>query len=697
MKNNVLAQLNNAKSAITSTLEVCMSSKNATKITSSLSEAKVKMTEALASVQDHPNKRNLTQTKKSLTVIDNLVSGLLEGVSSREIKVKDFRAACGNLQSNFLPKLDESISNEVEKFKAEAGISDDEEEIEVEELTADQKEIRQAILSAAEELSEDELEDEEDPFDREDRIAKKLDAEKVAGLNQISGDVERRLARMNALRSQFPQKNGMKTPYTILRMPVVPNFETESAKNPVLLDKLAIPYTEIPLGFSGRPTGITNPHRMERYVIFEQQYILLVSKDHIENLLTYKTEEVTEDNKDVARGIRQRRKELKKDLVEAEIVLDKIQEIVTGTIPNAAALATLKEELDEKMFAMIENAITTNESQEEEVKRLVAKLAEYNRAVDASFDEVYTAQDRELIAQLKAFDRQMDSIGRRLDARVQLYKTGAETKPAWPESAEERDKLTDKQRADLIFTHKEDLKNNSPLVRFTRDVEKLEAELNALEAKRKPAAKSLDSSKKKYAKSAALKKKLDQIVIMERKLDKVKIHERSRSRLLTDAETFVKRLQTEIEKHEENNKSVRKAIKRSGAPIVPEDYARSILSILNERSGSKYALVTSKFVHNPRNGGDLCFWLMPAGKLGALMRSTGGKAKVMQWDFPFQREEIKKLANQPSNGWVHVRDRTFDEVKDNPELLKQWLEYEKNAKVRPTGWKSQYNKPKRID
>ncbi len=620
MKNNVLAQLNNAKSAITSTLEVCMSSKNATKITSSLSEAKNKMTEALASVQDHPNKRNLTQTKKSLTVIDNLVSGLLEGVSTREIKVKEFRAACGNLQSNFLPKLNESISNEVEKFKAEAGISDDEEEIEVVELTAEQKEIRQAILSAAEEVSEDEIEEEEDPFDREDRIAKKLDAEKVAGLNQISGDVERRLARMNALRSQFPQKNGMKTPYTILRMPVVPNFETESAKNPALLDKLAIPYTEIPLGFSGRPTGITNPHKMERYVIFEQQFILLVSKDHIEDLLTYKTEEVSEENKDTARAIRQRRKDLKEELVRVTAELDTIKTEFEGS-----------------------------ESNSPEIKRLEEKLKEYNRAVDETFKQSYTTEEKEA---KKLYD----------------------------------------------LTLREMRQSHSKLAQTFGDLSKeLVEELEVKEKAHDEATKALNKINRKYAKTDSMKKKLDQIAIMERKLQKTNAKELERLRMVPNAESRIKRVQTEIERHEENNKSVRKAIKRSGAPIVPEDYARSILSILNERSGSKYALVTPKFVHNPRNGGDLCFWLMPASKLSALLRSTGGKAKVSQWDFPFQREEIKKLANQPSTGWVHVRDRTFDQVKDNPELLKQWLEYEKNAKLRPTGWKSQYNKPKRID
>lgn len=619
MKNNVLAQLNNAKSAITSTLEVCMSSKNATKITSSLSEAKNKMTEALASVQDHPNKRNLTQTKKSLTVIDNLVSGLLEGVSTREIKVKEFRAACGNLQSNFLPKLNESISNEVEKFKAEAGISDDEEEIEAVELTAEQKEIRQAILSAEEEVSEDEIE-EEDPFDREDRIAKKLDAEKVAGLNQISGDVERRLARMNALRSQFPQKNGMKTPYTILRMPVVPNFETESAKNPALLDKLAIPYTEIPLGFSGRPTGITNPHKMERYVIFEQQFILLVSKDHIEDLLTYKTEEVSEENKDTARAIRQRRKDLKEELVRVTAELDTIKTEFEGS-----------------------------ESNSPEIKRLEEKLKEYNRAVDETFKQSYTTEEKEA---KKLYD----------------------------------------------LTLREMRQSHSKLAQAFGDLSKeLVEELEVKEKAHDEAAKALNKINRKYAKTDSMKKKLDQIAIMERKLQKTNAKELERLRMVPNAESRIKRVQTEIERHEENNKSVRKAIKRSGAPIVPEDYARSILSILNERSGSKYALVTPKFVHNPRNGGDLCFWLMPASKLSALLRSTGGKAKVSQWDFPFQREEIKKLANQPSTGWVHVRDRTFDQVKDNPELLKQWLEYEKNAKLRPTGWKSQYNKPKRID
>ena len=95
---------------------------------------------------------------------------------------------------------------------------------------------------------------------------------------------------------------------------------------------------------------------------------------------------------------------------------------------------------------------------------------------------------------------------------------------------------------------------------------------------------------------------------------------------------------------------------------------------------------------------------------------------MLQWDFPFDREETKKLNTAPSNGWVHVKDRSFEEVKDNPELLKQWLgyeknikdldfdtvkhspemfkhwlEYAKNAEYRPKGWKSQFNKPKRID
>lgn len=620
MKNNVLAQLNSAQSAIASTIEVCLSSKKAKAITSSLTEAKTKMTEALASVQDHPNRRNLSQTKKSLTVIDNLVSGLIEGVTSREMGVKDFRAACANLQTNFLPKLEESLSSEVEKFKAEAGIQDDNANVEVEELTSDQQEIRQAILSAEKEISEDEEEQEEDPFDREERIAKKIEQERAAGLNEISGDVERRLARFNQLRSLFPQRNGMKTPYTILRMPVVPNFETESAKNPVLLDKLAIPYTEIPLGFSGRPTGITNPHKMERYVIFEQQMILLVSKDHIENLLTYKTEEVSEENKDVARAIRNRRKELKEQLVEAE-----------------ATLEATKKAFDE------------SESHSPEIKRLEVKLKEYIRAVNETFNQAYTPQEHEVKA---------------------LYDS----------------------------TQKEMRQAHSKLAQTFGDLPKeLVAELEEKEKAHDEATKALNKINRKYAKTESMKKKLDQIAIIERKLQKNNAAELARLRMVPEAEALIKRVQTEMERHEEGSKNTRKAIKRSGAPIVPEDYARSILSILNERSGSKYALVTPKFVHNPRNGGDLCFWLMPAGKLSALMRSTGGKAKVSQWDFPFQREEIKKLANEPSTGWVHIKDRTFDQVKDNPEMLKQWLEYEKNASKRPDNWKSQYNKPKRID
>lgn len=674
MKNNVLAQLNSAQSAIASTLEVCMSSKNAKQITSSLTEAKTKMTEALASVQDHPNKRSLSQTKKSLTVIDNLVSGLLEGLAAREIKVKAFRAACSNLQSNFLPKLEQSISSEVEKFKAEAGESDD--EISEEELTESQQEIRQAILSAAKEVSEDEEEDEEDPFDREERIAKKIEQERIAGLNEVSGDVERRLARLRTTRNLLPQ--AMKTPYTIVRLPVVPNFETESAKNPVLLDKLAIPYTEIPLGFSGRPTGITNPQKMERYVIFEQQFILVVSKDHVNALLEHKTEEVGEENSDTARAIRERRKALKQELATAENALEKIRKAFQGGKLKSEELKALNKAIEDNpsdyYLNKIKIAFEHSESQSDEIKRLQTKLAEYVRAVNENFKQSYTAEEKEA------------------------------------------KKLYDKTKREMAQVH-------SKLEQAIGDLSKeLVAELEEKETAHEAATTALNKINRKYAKSAAMKKMLDQIAIMERKLQKVNAKELTRIRMVPEAEARIKRVEAERERHEENSKNTRKEIKRSGPPLTPEDYARSVLSVINERSGSKYALVTTKSVANPRNMRDYCFWLMPAAKLSALMRSTGGKAKVMQWDFPFDREETKKLANGPSTGWVHVKDRTFEEVKDNPELLKQWLgyeknikdldfetvrhspemfkhwlEYAKNASYRPKGWKSQFNKPKRID
>lgn len=684
MKTNVLAQLNTVQSSITSTLEVCLSSNKVKELNQVLSTAKTQTTEALASVAAHPQKRTLTQTKKSLTVIDNLLSGLIAGLSTRELAVKDFRVVCSSLKTNFLPKFEEAVSTEVDKFKSEAGIGDDVEEV---ELTPEQELIRQAVIAA--EVSEDEIsedEEDEDEHERETRIADRISAEKDNASMKIAGDVERRLARLRSTRKLLPER--MKTPYSVVRLPVVPNFETESAKNPVLLEKLAIPFTEIPLGFSGRPTGITNPHKMERYVILEQQMILLISKDYVNDLLERKTEVRDEENSEEFGEHKARRKDL------------------------AARLKASEEAID----TAIEEFKNTP-SQIDEIKRLEDKFKLISGEVKTALQSKYTPKEKQTLSALAELDAEIRKINRKIDKVDEAHRNDTDYKQFVDRQ------LPDAEQAKLREEHealKEQLKHLSKVEKYVAYVDKFKAEVEALDKKRKPLALEASKIQTRHASTEVLKKKIEQIAIIERKLLKAQKAELARNRLIPNAERMAARMATEAARNEEGLKQKRKAVKRSGAPITPEDYARSIVSVMNERSGSKYALVTPIPAPNPRNSRNiLCFWIMPSSKLSALMKATGGKAKVKEWDFPFEDERFER-APDVRTGWSHPSDRgshllaklgnrTFKSLSereqadffkamspsDQQEFL-EFLEFSKNAHQRPEGWKSIHKQARRV-
>lgn len=596
MKNDVLSQLTLAKSTIASTLEVCLSSNKVKELNAVLSAARKQTTEAIASVVEHPNKRNLTQTRKSLTVIDNLLGGLIEGITSKELSPKEFRAVCGTLQSKFIPTFEESISSELDKFKAEAGIVEGEDDA---ELTEDQQDIRNAILAAGtteeEEVSEDE--EEESEHDREARIKQRAEEERQVELDGIAGDVGRRLTRLRGMRKLLPQR--MQTPYSVLRLPVVPNFETEAAKNPVLLEKLSIPFTEIPLHGSGVPVGL-NKVKMERYVIFEQQQILLISKDYVNQLLQRKTGERDAEVKEVIGDKKGRIKDYKSRIDNATAEIEK----ANNEIPTIRAeIKRLSDKLDAKMRDRVVTSLLLQVDGPAE-KKLVAEIAELEQKLKA-----HNVEKAEQVSMRAEVTKAIET----------LYKQRVAKSKGKPKIAKE---------VEQVFIIQSKLhKNNAQLLNVEQKIETLEANKRSAE--------------------------------------------------------------TQITKTQDSVKETRKAVKRSGAPITSEDYARSVLSVINERTGSKYALVTPIAAPNPRNArGILCFWIMPSSKLSAMMKATGGKAKVTQWDFPFESERHVQIQEE-RKGWVHPSDDPSNA---------DFLEFAKNKHHRPEGWKSRYGKPaKRID
>jgi hypothetical protein len=639
MKNNVLAHIHSVAPKVLETVDVCLSSKKVSKVNSALTEAKNKTGEAIATLLQHPNRRSLSGTRRSLTAIDNLLAGLMHGLETRELNVNQFRTVCSNLKSNFIPKLETSLSNEEENFKAEAGILSEQEEA---ELTPQQQAIRQALL--AHQTSEsgmvgryDNEQDKPFDYDKEQLTIEQEDEKRRNQLASITGDVERRLARLRSLISTVPKR--LNAPYGILKLPIAPHFETQSASNPVLLDKLAIPHMEIPLGNLPRDAahGVV---RMERYVIFEQQTVLMVSKSYVESMMEKKQGAIDDENSEEFKAMRARRKKLKAALAEAE--------------------ETLGKKVDE---------FSATPSIEKEVARLKAEASKLEREMKKAVEGRLNAADKKILAHynevrenLGKVNNEIDSLTEELDAK----------------------KITQDDYAVKVVNLRKRQKELGEARELAEEAADAMFERNAKSKEFRDLNKSLRIARKKYYKADA--------------------QERARTRLIPDAEQRIAVVTQELEKFEESVKAKRRSVKRAGPAITPEDYARSVLSVINERTHNHYDLVSNRAAPNPHissNAQDiLFFWIMPTQKLSALMRHTGGKAKVLQWDFPFEREshatasdEDGEQVQQQPQGWVHLKDR--DPTSLSREDLLEFLEYPQNAKYRPEGWKSRHKAVRR--
>lgn len=181
------------------------------------------------------------------------------------------------------------------------------------------------------------------------------------------------------------------------------------------------------------------------------------------------------------------------------------------------------------------------------------------------------------------------------------------------------------------------------------------------------------------AKMLELRELRKEMRILQRKEDK-------RIGPVRDLEQQLTRLNDRYETETQRIADLKKSSKRAPS-MTSEDYARSVLAIINERGDINYSLVTSISAPNPRNADILCFWLMPNGKLSGLLKATGGKAKVKSWSFPaYEKQagvELKSL-NERANKWVHPsRDPKHED----------FLEFDQNKHLRPDGWKTRMKKP----
>ena len=665
MKRNVLAQLVNVQSLVASTLAVCQSSKKSKELKDALASAKTEVNKAISSIAESNKRRRLSQTKKSLVVLDNTFSGLIEGLNSRELSVNDFRAVCANLQTKFIPNFESSLQTEAERIRSRTqGGADAAAHIQNVDanLTEQQQAVRAALVDESDEhvaaathdldntpmvtsaAYEDEEEDEDEPED-EDQREERLQREREQRDDEELDLVEKRLKRLGKTREVLPTR--LKTPYTMMRLPVVPIFETANATYPPLLDKLAIPNTEIPLPLSAS---------QGRYVIFEQQVLLLISRKAINDMIEKQKAMRSTD----LRGEVKERKGGQKAL---EVEITKTQE----------SLEKLRAKLKAKGSLL------------PKIKVLETKIDEDQRELDKKFRNGRTEEERQLYLEVyraTRSDKGTNTPGFLLAARNDAAKAENEQK-----------KLPVEKRKGIP----------AKLVKALEDAEKKYAKMQR------------DLSKMRMKRATeADKAKMVELKELGVKLADMQKRETERSKPVREMEQKLARLNERYAEEEQRISDRKRAVKKA-VNMTPEDYALSVLDIINARGDTHYSLVTSIAAANPRNADILCFWLMQSGKLSALLKATGGKAKVKSWTFPAYEkkagEELKSV-NDRAAKWVHVSRRPLEQMqKPNGKLVTidgktarydmeqvdEFLEYAHNEEYRsmfyPNGWKSKMKKP----
>jgi len=265
-------------------VEICSTTNKASSIKAVLTSTGSEVDSVLERLKTLP--RTYSKTKKSLVVLRNTISGMADGLASRDLTVREFRTVCHNIRDKFITRLTDSISEDQSKIQVtdsvEAPAAD------AHDLPEDLQEMRGVILSGGSlqdmlSVVRKQLADSnnraasfphsngtkpEDPAEDESYDPDPVGTKRTSTLNSYYEREKehgiRELQELNKFRDLFPvslKSHVTDHPFTMVRMPLVPLFDQWNLTQSNFLTKLGIPH--IPL--SG-------------YMIFREQLLLVVSK-----------------------------------------------------------------------------------------------------------------------------------------------------------------------------------------------------------------------------------------------------------------------------------------------------------------------------------------------------------------------------------------------------------------------------------
>jgi hypothetical protein len=224
--------------------------------------------------------RHLAATKAKLKVVSNLLGGIVDGLESKDLSLKELRSLSSELSTTHLPRFSAALASDLAQSLEQA-------KAELEEDTPLVKHIKTSLDSDLEETKaslsasksfKDAMKEALDKLEKggDERLPKAVEE----GDPATTTDATRAyLKNVQALRSTIPTTVG-KSGFNIIRLPVVPVFVAVDRKMgigggaPTLMK--GQPNPAIVLKQAGIKTT-----RLEEYVIVDNQLLLAISKSTI--------------------------------------------------------------------------------------------------------------------------------------------------------------------------------------------------------------------------------------------------------------------------------------------------------------------------------------------------------------------------------------------------------------------------------
>lgn len=255
-----------------STVEICLNSTKRKAIRIALASTKACLENTLGSFP--PKSREFTGIKKSLTIVLNTVSGMLDGIVNEDLTRKEFKVIASNLQNKLIFNFGASVSADLSAAAASADAhielagTQEEGTTVSEELAAHiskSADYKEALAIIKEEMKQ-----------RKERA--RLTAPTVTTPADVAVDSDSALIatleRMQASKARMPLK--LRSEYSIFKFPVIPIFNSDNTKarstNPMSISPSQKNYYHALAKLGLQVT------KLQDYVILEEQLLLAFNR-----------------------------------------------------------------------------------------------------------------------------------------------------------------------------------------------------------------------------------------------------------------------------------------------------------------------------------------------------------------------------------------------------------------------------------